>query len=161
MNYQEKVENAQSKAQEEFDNCVGDLLDANKEQQDDDCREEGTTAPDAFMALDPDDMANSESSVLANGNDGFYKKIELYNLDHLCAETRNLDTDQRLTVDIGVSFVQKIHKHLNHKFSTSPPPLIVAHGGAGCGKSHVINLMTQWQEHILRKSGDNPNHPYV
>ena len=57
MNYQEKVENAQSKAQEEFDNCVGDLLDANKEQQDDDCREEGTTAPDTFMALDSDDMA--------------------------------------------------------------------------------------------------------
>ena len=31
MKYQEKVEIAQSKAQEEFDNCIGDLLDANKE----------------------------------------------------------------------------------------------------------------------------------
>ena len=53
-------------------------------------------------------MANSESGVPANGNDGFYKKIELYNLDYLCAETRTLDTDQRLIVDIGVSFVQKL-----------------------------------------------------
>ena len=94
------------------------------------------------MALDPDDMVTSEEEVPANGNDGFFKKIELYNLDYLCAETRKLDTDQRQIVDIGVSFAQKIYKHLNHKSLKSVPPLIVAHGGAGCGKSHVINLMT-------------------
>ena len=41
------------------------------------------------------------------------------------------------------------------------PPLVVVHGGAGCGKSFVINLMTQWQEQILRSSGDNPNQPYI
>ena len=28
MKYQEKVESAQSKAQEEFDNCMGDILDS-------------------------------------------------------------------------------------------------------------------------------------
>ena len=45
--------------------------------------------------------------------------------------------------------------------ATPVPPLIVAHGGAGCGKSFVINLMTQWQERILRTSGDDPNQPYI
>ena len=32
MKYQEKVECAQDKAQEEFDNCMGDILDSTKEQ---------------------------------------------------------------------------------------------------------------------------------
>ena len=31
MKYQEKVEEAQSKAQEEYDACIGDILDAAKE----------------------------------------------------------------------------------------------------------------------------------
>ena len=34
-------------------------------------------------------------------------------------------------------------------------------GGAGTGKSTVIAVLTEWLERILRKSGDDPNHPYI
>ena len=34
-------------------------------------------------------------------------------------------------------------------------------GGAGSGKSTVINVLKQWFHIILRKEGDNSDHPYV
>ena len=144
MRYQEKVEDAQSKAQEEFDNQIGDMLDATKEQQEVDCLNEGTAETDIFMAPDPDDMVSSESRTSYNANDGFYKKMDLCSLDFLSSETRKLDSDQRHIVDIGVSFVQQVKKYnVSTTIKKLIPPLVVAHGGAGCGKSHVINIMTQ------------------
>ena len=46
---------------------------------------------------------------------------------------------------------------------SSPPtaPLIIVQGGEGSGKSHVIDILSQWVEYILRTSGDSPNQPYV
>ena len=41
------------------------------------------------------------------------------------------------------------------------PPLLVVQGGAGSGKSSVIECMSQHMEKILRSPGDNPNHPYI
>ena len=35
------------------------------------------------------------------------------------------------------------------------------HGGAGSGKSTIIHEIAKWAEYILRKSGDNPDQPYV
>ena len=34
-------------------------------------------------------------------------------------------------------------------------------GGAGAGKSAVIDILAQRMDKILRKSGDNPDHPYI
>jgi hypothetical protein len=34
-------------------------------------------------------------------------------------------------------------------------------GGAGSGKSTVIECFTQWTHRILAKSGDDPNSPYI
>ena len=41
------------------------------------------------------------------------------------------------------------------------PPLLLVHGGAGTGKSHLINVMSQALERVLRKGGDDPNNPYI
>ena len=92
MKYQEKVESAQSKAQEEFDNCMGDILVSTKEQQEDDCLDEGTHDPEQFMALDPDNQYDKDK-IDNKMNDSFFKKIELDSLDYLSAETRKLDPD--------------------------------------------------------------------
>ena len=37
----------------------------------------------------------------------------------------------------------------------------MVHGGAGSGKSTVINIMKQWIQRILQMSGDNPDCPYL
>ena len=160
MKYQEKVESAQSKAQVEFDSCVGDILDSTKEQQEEDCLDEGTHDPEQFMALDPEDHF-SDDRLDNKSKDSFFKKIELVSLDYLSSETRKLDQDQRRVVDIGISYAQNLRKSSLKESVQPKPPLVVVHGGAGCGKSFVINLMTQWQERILRTSGDDPNQPYI
>ena len=37
----------------------------------------------------------------------------------------------------------------------------MVHGGAGCGKTTVINVLKQWVHQILQRPGDHPDHPYV
>ena len=37
----------------------------------------------------------------------------------------------------------------------------MVHGGAGAGKSHVINNLAEWIQLILLKPGDNIDCPYV
>ena len=41
------------------------------------------------------------------------------------------------------------------------PQFTIVIGGAGSGKSTVINVLKQWIHLILRKEGDNPDNPYV
>ena len=38
---------------------------------------------------------------------------------------------------------------------------MIIHGGAGCGKSTVINILKQWAHLILQQPGDDPDCPYV
>ena len=38
---------------------------------------------------------------------------------------------------------------------------LMVHGGAGCGKSTVINILKQWVHLILQRPGDNPDNPYL
>ena len=40
-------------------------------------------------------------------------------------------------------------------------PHLMIHGGAGTGKSTIIDLGSKWAQHLLQGSGDNPNHPFV
>ena len=39
--------------------------------------------------------------------------------------------------------------------------MIVIQGGAGTGKSTVIDVLSQHLERIFRRPGDNPDHPYI
>merc|ERR1712016_231986 len=49
-----------------------------------------------------------------------------------------------------------------HIISALPsPPLVIVHGGAGSGKSRVINSLYAMMTNILQQSGDDPNLPYV
>ena len=57
--------------------------------------------------------------------------------------------------------MQDIIKSQREGNSTPQPPYLMVHGGAGAGKSHAINALAQWIQHILQKSGDELNCPYV
>ena len=37
----------------------------------------------------------------------------------------------------------------------------MVHGGAGAGKSTVINILAMYTQKILKQEGDNPDQPYV
>ena len=39
--------------------------------------------------------------------------------------------------------------------------MTIVHGGAGSGKSNVINILKQWCHLILQQPGDDPDCPYI
>ena len=45
--------------------------------------------------------------------------------------------------------------------SPAVPENLVVIGGAGSGKSTVIECLAQWCQRILAKAGDDPNSPYI
>ena len=123
------MNDAQSKAQEEFDSYIAEMLDPTKEQLEADCLDEGFEEPSKFMAIDPDDYSLDKKDYEIK--DGFYKKINLDSLDYLCKETRKLDPDQRLVVDMGVQYAQNVIKSMSHSGKKPAMPLVAVHGGAG------------------------------
>ena len=64
-------------------------------------------------------------------------------------------------MDKGVNFARNIVKASKSGTCFLKAPLLIIQGGAGTGKSTVIDALSQQMERILRKSGDNPTHPYI
>ena len=64
-------------------------------------------------------------------------------------------------IDIGLTYAKDLIKAKLGKIPFPTAPLVVVQGGAGAGKSHVIDILSQWIEITSRSSGDDPNHPYV
>ena len=71
-----------------------------------------------------------------------------------------MDQDQRLVVDIAMTYIKNIiiSRKIPCKFSA---PKIIIQGGAGAGKSSVIHVVAQLVERFLRQPGDCLEHPYV
>ena len=93
--------------------------------------------------------------------ENLYKRIELYEDEKIDEITLQLDHEQRMVLNIGVDFARSVLKARNgKKLPTPTAPLVIVQGGAGTGKSTLIDAMSQQIERILRTPGDNPNHPY-
>ena len=123
-----------------------------------DCEEEGMTEHEDFLIRNPDTL---EGAQMRSNPGNLYKKIELYPEDKIASLTLQLDDDQRKVVDIAVNFARSVVKSKKTKDTVPKAPLLIVQGGAGSGKSTVIEAMSQQVEKILRTSGDNPNCPYI
>ena len=133
------------------------MLDAENKQDNIDCEDEGLEADPMYEHLDRGD--HSENEFLPSTN--WCKTIELKDDGELFAETRLLDKDQRKTLDIFLKYGRDILKARNSNNVIPEAPKIVVIGGAGSGKSTVINCIHQWLQKILQKPGDEPQTPYV
>ena len=155
MKYLDTVEEGKENAKDIVDSNIGDILDAALEQDNDDCEEAGITDHPDFIFKDPSDMIERSTEERR------YKAINLYDeptLDHV---SQTLDEDQRLVLEIGVDFAKSIVKAKKTKGCQNSPPLLIVQGGAGSGKSSVIDALSQQMEKIFRSPGDNPDHPYI
>ena len=110
------------------------------------------------MAKNPNNLENAQSEATTGSA---YKKIELYTKEKIDALTLELDEEQRVVLDIGVDFAKNLVKARNGAMPPPKAPLVIVQGGAGTGKSTVIDAMSQQIEQILRTSGDDPSHPYI
>ena len=108
--------------------------------------------------MNPDNLQNKEEN---HNVDSTYRAIVLDDKETLSKKTRNLDYYQRKVIEAGINYARVLRKSLNPKNKRKKPPNIMVHGGAGCGKSTVINILKQWIHLILQRPGDNPSCPYV
>ena len=87
------------------------MLDAENEQDNEDCVEEGIEEHVDFIFKNPDVFPEAENST----SDSTYKKIEIYSKDKLDHLTRNMDEDQRMVLDKTVDFAMKIKRYRKTK----------------------------------------------
>ena len=90
-----------------------------------------------------------------------YRKIEIPNDAVLKENTRSLDKYQREVINIGVKYAKGLVKARKEGNTTPPAPLLMVHGGAGAGKSTVINVLAKWTQKILQQEGHDVGCPCV
>ena len=155
LKHLQAVEDGTEKAEEMIISNIGDTIDSALEQENDDCEEIGVTDHPDFIFKDPSDLNVTVTEVKK------YKAIDLCDKETLDRMSINLDEDQRIVLEIGVDYANSIVKARKVKIARTTPPLLIVQGGAGTGKSTVIDVLSQQMEKILRTTGDNPDHPYI
>ena len=135
---------------------IGDQLAPTREQDNDDALNEGVQDDPDYQHIDPNNI-DIPQEVKTSG----YGNINIPDKKELHVRTRRLDKDQHRVVDIIITYCKDLARARINQSPVPSPPHIMVHGAAGTGKSTVIDLVTQWAQHILQKSGDNPQQPYI
>ena len=90
-----------------------------------------------------------------------YQKIALPEEADILDQTRRLVPEQLEVLEKVVDHCKSIVKSRKQIDAVTHGMLCIVHGGAGVGKSAVIRIISLWAEKILRRAGQNPNHPRV
>ena len=159
MEHLESTEEARFMIQEALNNDdeVGAVLNPTGEQENDDCEMEEMLLHPDYQHLDPAEYLISEKNPVERT----YRPITIDSIDLLKENTRKLDVYQRKVVERGVRYAREVVKSKSLKNPPPKPVKLTGHGGAGCGKSTVINVLKQWLHYILQQPGDDPDSPYV
>ena len=159
MEYLESTEEARLYVEEVMKTEeVGNELDPEGEQELGDCDLDGQILHPDFQHLNPDDLSIQEEK---KGFEKQFKPIEVDDLSILREKTRTLDFYQKKVVEKGIQYARLLVKSLKQKNPHPDPFSLVVMGGAGSGKSTVINVLKQWLHLVLKREGDNPEFPYV
>ena len=162
MEWMEDIEEARYFVEETMKNKVdieetGDILDSEMHKEGIECEMEGIEEDEQYIHLDPEGLKDLNYTNPGN----WYRKLELLDTQDLESMTCRLDVWQRKVVDRGIKYARELRKFFNGYGSLPKSPNVVTIGGAGAGKSTVIECLAQWVHRILNKSGDDPNSPYV
>ena len=138
---------------------IGISLDATKEQANAECQEEIEELHPDYVHLDTDNVDELDETLKNVQN--IYRRIDLPDVKTLKEKTRQLDPFQRNVIDIGIKYAKDIMKARREGNMIPEPPHLMVHGGAGTGKTFVIQSLAEWLQYLLQKSGDDFNCPYV
>ena len=130
-------------------------LDAEKKQADLECEEEGIDPDPQYDHLDLGDHSEYEFVPCTD----WCKTIDLKDDEQLYKDAKSLDINQRKTLDICLKYGREVVKARSHENKPPDPPLLIVLGGAGSGKSTVIQNVIQWGQKTLQRSGDEPQTP--
>ena len=107
------------------------------------------------------DIEALEQEVKKKSIEKTYKAIELDEMEVLMEKTRKLDYYQKKVLEVGIRYARNVVKSIKSKNLIPKAPNFMIHGGAGSGKSSVINIVKQWVHLILQTSGESPDCPYI
>jgi hypothetical protein len=124
---------------------IGNQLDANNAQQNEEDNALDKTQHPDFSHLDHD-FENVTDNLSERTK---YKPIDISNVDAMLKSAQQLSRDQRLAFNIVLNFCKSLIKHQNNPQHDIPPPLLMIHGGAGTGKTKLIQDISKWSEHTL------------
>ena len=150
------VQQAMKNGQEETK--IGDELDGELENELLECQDEEEVIHPDFAHLNPDELEIGKDIMQTKKT---IRNIETRTLDQILEEARQLDQFQKEVLNLGIKYAQNIRIARKGKRTYPNAPWLIGHGGAGAGKSTVIDVLSQYIQHILRKDGDDPDCPYV
>ena len=140
---------------------VGDVIDPEFEMEGDEERAEGNVEDEEYGFRDPG-VIPSDILPSAQAKETFIR-IDISNKSAMQESARKLDREQRRVFDLNMAYCKNTRKAIaNPKVPFPRPPLLKVHGGAGTGKSKLINDIATWAEFWLRcDSNRDPSHPHV
>ena len=134
-------------------------LDPTLEQDNADCDEEVEVEHPEFLHIDPGQITTEKNTTPKAA--AIYRRVEVPTDIILKERTRSLDYWQREVVNIGVKYAKDIVKGRRNANSLPTPPVYMVHGGAGAGKSAVIEVLAPWMQKILQQEGNDIECPCV
>ena len=142
---------------------TGVNLDPQAEQENEECEEEGEQDHPDFLHLDPGQLAQYD----ADSNSGNtrqplpFSRIEVPPSDELYQSINRLDRFQVEVVNIALQYFRDLVKARKNGNPKPVAPLLMVNGGAGAGKSTVINAVAKIGQKTLAQDGDNLDQPKI
>ena len=142
----------------ERSNNIGNELDPEQEQEIVDCQEIEETLHPEFVQVNPDNVEFENNLTQVKKT---LRNIELKSADEILKDARYLDEFQKKSLHIAVTFAQDVIIARKGKITYPRAPFLMVHGGAGSGKSTLINVISQYVHRIMLRDGDDPDCPYI
>ena len=115
-----------------------------------------------YDGLDPQDLEEEQDQPQDKKGAPFFRAPPAVEMDLLKDKTRKLCWEQMVVLQQVLDYCRDLTMAKNSgRRSRVKPPLLIVHGGAGTGKSMLINNLSLWIQKLLTVSGDNPNSPYL
>ena len=141
---------------------IGETIDPSLEQSNRDAAEEGYHADIDRAILDPDNYITAKEGSESVPDKVLYKPIDISNMDEMLLSVRKLVPEQRKAFDLVIQYCKNTRKASTGWWPMPKAPLLKIHGGAGSGKSKLIDDISKWAEFFLRVSDNRqPTQPFV
>ena len=129
---------------------IGDQMDPQNVVENEEAEEEGSEIDEAHAGRFPSEALRKLNESQLPPTTGTFNMIPIPRDDREYAKMQedvdSLDDDQRLAFDI-------VYKDSRERRANTPghkPVHLIVHGGAGSGKTHLVNTMAKCCEHSLR-----------
>ena len=139
---------------------IGDNLDPQLEQDNEEQADEGVLLDEEFAARNPDNVTGDPSKGAAAASQGPFRRIDISKLDEMLASARMLDQDQQKAFNLVIEYVKTLRAYHKKAIPPPTPPLLAIHAAGGCGKSKVIDVIAQFTEYYMSlNSAKDPDKP--